>query len=237
MKTALLLIATGERYHRFIRPLLASAAEFFVPHTALLWTDSTELYNAATFALAPEGFPKATLHRYHTFYKYASALVGFDQLFYCDIDMRWVSPVKGEEIWSEGITATLHPGFVLPRVDPATYEPVFRHGTPERRRASTAFIPNGAENDYYCGGFNGGGTKAFLEMADALRKNIDADANDDITAVWHDESHLNRYLWDNKPSKVLTPSFCYPEDYHGEYGWDRRKYEPKLIALNKRKYL
>lgn len=236
MKTALLLIATGARYHQFIRPLLASAAEFFVPHTALLWTDSTELYNAATFPLAPEGFPKATLHRYHTFYNHASTLVGFDQVFYCDIDMRFVAPIEGKEIWSDGITATLHPGFIFPRIDP-TGDYVFKFGTPERRRESTAFISRSTLNDYFCGGFNGGDARAFLAMADTLRKNIDHDANNDITAVWHDESHLNRYLWDNKPANVLTPSFCYPEDYHEEYGWDRRKYEPKLLALNKRKYL
>jgi hypothetical protein len=32
-----------------------------------------------------------------------------------------------------------------------------------------------------------------------------------IIALWHDESHLNRYILDKK-YKLVSPSYCYPEN-------------------------
>lgn len=41
---------------------------------------------------------------------------------------------------------------------------------------------------------------------------IDEDAARGITAVWHDESHWNRYLIDREPSLILSPSYCWFPD-------------------------
>ena len=42
----------------------------------------------------------------------------------------------------------------------------------------------------------------------------------------HDESQINRYVYDHPPDLVLTPSYCYPE------GWDL-PFTPRILALNK----
>jgi histo-blood group ABO system transferase len=55
---------------------------------------------------------------------------------------------------------------------------------------------------------------------------IDEDLEKGIIAVWHDESHWNRYCIDNTPTTILSPSYCYPE------GWNAN-YERKLLALDK----
>lgn len=230
MKTALLIIATGEKYHAFVPQLLESAQEFFVEHDAIVWTDTLEAASTfdAKFVLIKEalGFPKETLYRYHTILQQDWQLKKYDQVFYIDSDMRFVAPV-GEEIFSNGITATLHPGYVG------------SCGTPERRIHSAASITPGSVNKYFCGGFNGGATSTFLRMATDLAYHISVDESCGVLAVWHDESHLNRYLHEHPPCTVLDPSYCYPENA-SEYYTNKWKaaglnVTPKILALDKGK--
>jgi len=225
MKTGLLVIATGEKYRGYAKSLIQSAKKFFVPHIPVLFSDEENDFGLPFVRIEHEPWPGPTLHRYDTFLKAQPFLLTFDQLFYCDADMLFVAPV-GEEIFSEGITATLHPGYVGTQ------------GTPERRRESRAWIPQGENSKYYCGGFNGGKTEAFLDMAVSIRFNIERDASRGITAIWNDESHLNHYLHYDKPAKVLDPSYCYPDVKNSYYTskWEDAGLgilEPKILALEK----
>lgn len=221
MRTALLCIGTGRRYQDFAEQMIQSARQFFPTHDSIVWTD-TEFKSSADhlFLTRITGYPASTLYRYKIFLTQRELLSTYDQLFYCDADMRWVAPAG--DIFSDGITATLHPGFYVNN----------RPGTPERRRESTAFLRD--NSFYYCGGFNGGCADAFLQMADAIDTHIAKDDANGIMAVWHDESHLNRYLFHNPPLKVLSPAYCYPEGYDGNYGWAKETFEPILIALDKK---
>jgi histo-blood group ABO system transferase len=226
MKTALLVIATGEKYRPYIEPLLESAEKYFVKHEVVLWTDVPKLsLTPHTFPTCPRGFPGETLYRYHTFLSDAALLRSFDQLFYTDVDMRFVAPV-GEEIFSDGLTATLHPGYVGTR------------GTPETRVESAAFTPNSTA--YYCGGFQGGSTRAYIRAMQVMSSGITLDAAQGITAVWHDESHWNSYLSNFiLPTKVLDPSYCYPENAGPHYTDKWRaaglNVTPKILALEKKR--
>jgi len=137
MKTALLLIATGERYHKYIDPLIASARQHLFPHDVILWTDSPVKHTDIQITKPSLGFPGETLHRYSTFLEQIKLLSQYDFLLYSDVDMLWVAPVKEEDILSDGITAVLHPGYIG------------KVGTPERRIESMAAIPPGATNKYF----------------------------------------------------------------------------------------
>src|ERR1700676_3510499 len=113
MKTGLLIIATGERYHQYIRPLLESADKFFVPYKPVIFTDSPEVYDGFNLYLKDQGYPQTTLHRYHTFLGLTDYLrASFSHVYYTDVDMRFVAPVWEEDIWTDGIIATEHPGYV-----------------------------------------------------------------------------------------------------------------------------
>jgi len=245
MKTAILCIATSPRYWEFARTMIVSAGMFFPQAEAVVWTDCNYwLGEKHTFSTPALGYPNQTLRRYHIFLEQKNFLLAnYSQVFYVDADMRFVAPVG--DIFSEGITATLHPGFFLKgkrgitrKPEPGqTLQPGLRYthyvaGTPEERPESTAFLLN--NEYYYCGGFNGGSTEAYLRMAETLAKNIDADSEKNIIALWHDESHLNRYLHDHPPAKTLSPSYCFPEGYKGHYGWSPSAYPPMLVATDKR---
>ena len=217
-KVGLLLISTG-RYHHFIQPLIESADTWFLNDmevTYFLFTDSKEKYNSNRNIVYLEQehkpWPSSTLFRYKIFYNKMEILSNMEYLYYCDIDMLFVD-VVGNEILSERV-ATIHPGFKGER------------GTPETRPESKACVLPNESMTYFAGGFNGGKTKAFLEMCKAIDLNIESDLTKGIIAVWHDESHLNRYMIDNPPTKILDPGYCYPEQVMIQYN-------KKLLALNK----
>jgi hypothetical protein len=75
-------------------------------------------------------------------------------------------------------------------------------------------------------------------MAKELAKDIKVDDERGVMAVWHDESHLNRYLATHPPAKVLGPEYCYPENAGDYYKnkWSAaglEEVQPKLLALTK----
>jgi len=136
-----------------------------------------------------------------------------DYLYYCDVDMLFLQEI-GDEILGE-LVGTQHCCFIGKR------------GTPETNPRSTAYVPFDQDMQYFAGGFNGGTSKEFLKMYNFIASNIRKDYSNGITAVWHDESHLNRYFIDNKPSVVLSPSYCYGEPLDIPY-------EKKILALVKK---
>lgn len=216
MKVGLLFIATG-KYEQFVQPYLNSARKYFLNKHQVnyfLFSDAKNLEGADLVVtyLKHEPFPNPTLRRYETFVKHKALFAEMDYLFYCDVDMLFVSEV-GEEIFSD-LVATIHPAFLGGR------------GTPETRRESTACILPNEKLVYYSGAFNGGRRNEFLKMCEMLAANIQTDLDNKIIALWHDESHTNRYFVDHPPSKVLSPAYCYPE------GWSL-PYEKKIIALDK----
>lgn len=220
MKTALVTIATGSAYREYARGLHYSALRYFPQAEFVLFSDHD--HNPGVdkwFHTDAKGHPFETLYRYHTLLKEENELMAYDQIFWVDADMLFVDSIG--DIFSKGITATLHPGYVG------------RKGTPELRKESAAYCPDASE--YYCGGFIGGYQPAFLHMAWSIRSDVDIDTSNNIVAIWNDESHEQRYLFEHPPAKVLSPSYCYPEDYAGQWGWQPGDFKPILLALNKRK--
>ena len=144
----------------------------------------------------------------------------FDYCYYFDVDMGIVGKV-GDEVLGD-LVATMHPYQSFYPKEQRTYD---------RNPQSLAYVPAGQEGElYYAGGFNGGSTKRFLEMAEVLADRVNKDLENDVIALWHDESQMNRYLIDNPPTLSLTPSYCFAEEQmqNPEY-----PYDAKIIALKK----
>lgn len=229
MKIALVTIATGEVYRNYAHRMMDSAKQFMPLHDQFVFTDDSSLLSGwSSFPdfqtwnyiyTEAKGHPRETLMRYHTILTQRERLMKYDQIFFVDADMEFVAPVG--DIFSDGLMATLHPGYVG------------TSGTPETRKESAAFTHKNTA--YYCGGFQGGEASRYLSAARTMAEGIAFDNAENITAIWHDESHWNSYLKHFKPTKILSPSYCYPEDYDGRYGWTSEQYPPILVALDKKK--
>lgn len=221
VKVGLLIIATN-KYQKFIQPLIDSANKYFLNQDNIdveyfVFTDT--FYNVENtkrrvniILTEHKSWPWMTLGRYHIFNKNKEDLSRLDYLFYCDADMLFCDNVD-DNILSH-LVATQHPGYFG------------RRGTPETNPESLACVHDFEYMQYFAGGFNGGTSSEYLIMADIISSNIEHDFNNGIVAVWHDESHLNRYLINNPPTKILDPGYCYGESL-------KPPFHPKLIALDK----
>ncbi|XP_037348533.1 histo-blood group ABO system transferase 2-like [Talpa occidentalis] len=127
-----------------------------------------------------------------------------DYLVCADVDMRFADHV-GVEILAP-LFGTLHPGF---------YGAARRSFTYERRPKSRAYIPWDQGDFYYMGAFFGGSVAEVQRLTTACHRAMGEDKANGIEAVWHDESHLNRYLLDHKPTKVLSPEYMWDEQLLG----------------------
>jgi histo-blood group ABO system transferase len=209
VKIGVLTIAT-HKYISFIPELYRGLDKYLIPHDKILFTDQDYPHDKIV-KIEHEGWPNVTLKRFHYFCGAADLLSQYDYLLYLDADTIVVDHI-GEEIIGNRMGA-LHPAFY--NMPPTTF-------TYETDPKSTACTMNGAR--YYYGAINGG--KKFLDMAHTLRDNVQKDLDNGIVAIWHDESHLNKYYADNPPDVVLDPSYCFPQ------GWGL-PFTPKIIVPKK----
>nr|MCR5251985.1 glycosyl transferase family 6 [Lachnospiraceae bacterium] len=121
----------------------------------------------------------------------------------------------------EGLFVTMHPGYFASSPAEFTYD---------NNPGCTAYIKKGEGKYYFAGGFNGGRTEDYLKMIRCLAERIEEDLRNDIIALWHDESQLNRYMndLDEKYYRILSPAYLYPED------WDL-PFKEKITVMDKRK--
>jgi hypothetical protein len=72
------------------------------------------------------------------------------------------------------------------------------NGPWERNRNSLAYVRPTSRRRYIHGAIWGGPKKDFIKMCEELDQTIDRDLRNGIVALWHDESHINRYLSSNR---------------------------------------
>lgn len=248
-KVALLFICINPPYWEYVEPAIAGAKEYFLPgHDVdmFLWSD-IKMYDEnkdwnpglkEIFDVGPIEWPHPTLMRYNLFNQQAKMLKDYDYVFYCDADMKFVSYV-GDEILGDGLTAAQHPMYALKD----NLQPPFEANPDSKAYIKLPGVVQDIDGQkkfkymYYAGGFQGGTSKSFLKASKKLDKMIKADMDDhNYVARWNDESHWNKYLVDNPPSTMLTPSYVYPDSLINEYyipiwGCD---YPKRIITITKK---
>lgn len=218
-RVAVLYLCTGQ-YVRFWPEFYDNVRRNFLPECRLefiVFTDAERLSPIASdVRVVPEParpWPEPTLFRYQTFLRVESVLREYDFLFFLNANVICARAVSGAEILpreeqGEKLVVVTHPGFFDRPASEATYE---------RDPRSTAHVSIAESGVYVCGGINGGTTDAFLSMAQTLADRISADYDRGVVALWHDESHLNRYILGRSDYRLLGPEFCSPEDWDGPF--------------------
>ena len=212
----LCIVATGE-YDAYAQKLIESARTHFCKNHKVkffVFTNGT-IEAASDVVIVPQdrlGWPYDGLKRFHIYEAHQYLFKDVDYLFAADADMLFVAPV-GDEILSD-LVGTQHPRFVGKR------------GAYEKNTASKACVNRNEGKIYFSGGFCGGKKEELLKLIHQTIGQINADLQKGFIAVWHDESHLNRYFVDHPPTRILDPSYCYPENW-------QIPYPKKIVALDK----
>lgn len=229
MKVGILYIATG-KYDLFFERFYESCERNFLPgvsKTYYVWTDSDkEIFNKPNIQkifLKKAGWPYDTMMRFHHFDDASAVLSKNDYLFFFNANMIVNNVITDQHIdLSNNIVVVDHPHFY------GRHNSLFPY---ERNERSTLYIPGGKGQYYVQGCFNGGKSDYFLRMCEVLSIAISIDLSNNIIPIWHDESALNWWIWDEnyKSVKVLDPGFAYPESM-------RLPFHKNIIQLDKNNY-
>jgi hypothetical protein len=224
-KIVINIIATN-KYVAFLPDLCNSISEYFPDDselTSIIYTNmdipqqvlDNKGISFIRSEIKHEPWPASTIKRFEYFINEKSRILESDYCYYIDADSVFIGTLGKEILPENGMVGTIHP---------CLYNSV---GTPERNPHSNAYIPYGSQNRYYCGGFFGGKSIDFINAAEKMKKWIDEDQKKGITAIWHDESHLNRYFYENPPSSILDHPFAIAENL------TERKPESRVMFLDK----
>lgn len=208
MKIAILYICTGN-YKIFFKNFYESCEKYFFPGTPKIyftWTDSEDKYfNKKNIILKKQnkiGWPYDTLLRYRFFKDIENDLINFDYIFFFNANMLLKSTIKNEILsgkMGNELVGVLHPGYI------GVVGPF------EKNINSAAYIPeNRLDSPYFQGCFFGGSRNEMIRLINSCSTSVDTDLKNEIIAVWHDESHLNKYF-QSIPPKKLNSTYAWPE--------------------------
>lgn len=226
-RVAILYIATG-RYITFWDLFYRSCEEKFLVDCEkeyFLFTDDEEILIEKSVTKVKQkkiGWPFDTLYRFDFFLSIEKELEKFDYIFYINANTEILKKICLRDIVRIQKRLIFAP-------QPHLFHLSKKNFPYERNTRSKAFIPHGKGEFYVTGAFNGGKSKNYLEMCKILSNNIKNDLENNIIAIWHDESHINRYCIDNIDDiKILDPYFS-----KGESEWWK---DSKICFLDKTHY-
>ena len=232
MKIAVLYICVG-KYDIFWKDFYLSCEKYFLNHHEkeyFVFTDAERIFHEDKdphiHKLYEEfkPWPYPTLMRFKMFHRLKEVLSDFDYIFFMNANVKFVTEIKDEEVLPSGsdkLITVIHPGFANKKRWEYTYD---------RNPKSRAYVRRKEGNVYVMGSLNGGCAAEYLKMIETLKNNTDEDLTEGIIALFHDESHLNRYVIGRNDVRFLPPVYIWPEHWKADT-------EPRIVLRNKSDYL
>ena len=231
MKVAICFIGTG-KYINFLPKYYENIQEYFLPgveKTFLVFTDGEGDFPEDIKVYQQEHleWPYITLKRFEIIQKAKEEIEKNDWFVFIDADALVVDKIEEDEFFdsTKSFFGVHHPCHFL-QMPPHNQFP----GAFETNSLSLSHVDETDDlSVYYQGCLWGGKVPDVLEMIEELESRVNKDLENDIIAVWHDESHINKYFIENKDlMNTLGPEYAYPEVFAGYC-----KFEPKIVHLAK----
>ena len=231
MKVAITFIGTN-RYLDFLPKYYEHIEKYFLPNTEkvfLIFTDGelNELpNNIKVYHQEHLEWPYITLKRFEILNKAREEIEHCDWLVFLDADTRVVDTVTEEEFFSDKPYFGVHHPCHALKMQPHTEYP----GAFETNTNSRAGVTEEDDTSmYYQGCLWGGRVPEVMDMIEELDSRVEEDLSNDVIAVWHDESQLNKFYSEVKEDvHLLGPEYAYPEVFK-----DYCNFEPKKVHLAK----
>jgi len=236
MRIGIFSIFTGD-YKVFYRRFVKNMRTCFFKDNKRKWVILSDVHlkrnrflrkQTKTRIVPNDPWPYNTLNRFHYFrdivYKEFKDL---DYVFFINSNAKCCDHITVNDIdLNKDFTFVLH--------DNHTHEDALQKPF-ERNTASTAcYIDNWINPDYIGGRFIGAKPSKFLEMSNKLIENIEIDNQNNVMAIFHDESHLNWFYNTNKETlnyNLLDINYHIPE----QHAYREHFTHPKLRYINKHK--
>jgi len=231
MKVAIIFIGTN-RYLDFLPTYYENIEKYFLPNsekTILAFTDGEideTPDNIRVYRQEHLDWPYITLKRFGIINKARQDIEDYDWLVFLDADTRVVATITEEEFFSDKPYFGVHHPCHALKMQPHTEYP----GAFETNTNSRAGVTEEDDTSmYYQGCLWGGRVPEVLDMIDELDSRVEEDLSNDVIAVWHDESQLNKFYSEVKEDvHLLGPEYAYPEVFQ-----DHCNFEPKIVHLAK----
>ena len=232
MKVAITFIGTN-KYLNFLPNYYENIQKYFLPNTEkviLAFTDG-ELDetpdNLKVYHQEHLDWPFITLKRFEIINKARQVIEECSHLVFIDADALPVATITEKEFFNDKPLFGVHHPCHFLKMAPHTQAP----GAYETNSKSEAYVDTskGLPPVYWQGCFWGGKVPNVCAMIDELEARVNRDLENDIVALWHDESQINKYFLENEDLvHTFGPEYSYPELFK-EYC----TFEPKIVHLAK----
>ena len=203
----IITISTGLKYSKSCLKMIESFAERLKSPDKIrfiVFTDNENLFLADNVITVPaESLPKPlnTLLRFNYFLKIKDLFEPDDLIYYADADT-----LMNKDVYISEIEPEAKDEYVTVK-HPWAEDEYSNDYLLCKNEQSSAYLDR--LKQYFQGCFFGAYAKNFYNLVEACNKGVNDDFENRIISIWHDESHLNKYLRDKK-CKMLGREYNIP---------------------------